>query len=90
MAERQATIGSRVGLHARPASLFIEAVNKQPVKVFISKGDSAPLNAGSILTIMSLGAANGDVVTLSAEGDGADAALDELAALLESDLDAVE
>lgn len=89
MAERKATIGCRAGLHARPASLFIEAVNKQPVKVFITKGDSTPLNAGSILTIMSLGAANGEVVTLSAEGDGADAALAELAALLESDLDAV-
>ena len=37
---------------------------------------------------MSLGAARGDVVTLSADGDGAEQALDELAALLETDLDA--
>jgi phosphocarrier protein HPr len=90
MAERQATIGSRVGLHARPASLFIEAVGKQPVAVTISKDGSAPLNAASILSIMSLGASHGDVVTLAAEGEGAEKALDELAALLESDLDAVE
>ena len=90
MAERQATIASRVGLHARPASLFIAAVTKQPVTVFISKDGSAPLNAASILSIMSLGATHGDVVTLTAEGDGAEAALDELAALLETDLDAVE
>lgn len=88
MAERHATIASRVGLHARPASLFIEAVAKQPVPVTISKNGSAPRNAGSILSIMSLGAAHGDVVTLTAEGDGAEQALDDLAALLETDLDA--
>jgi len=90
MTERNATIASRVGLHARPASLFIEAVNKQPVAVTISKDGGDPLNAGSILSIMSLGATHGDVVTLAAEGAGAEAALEELAALLETDLDAVE
>ncbi|WP_150308639.1 HPr family phosphocarrier protein [Planctomonas psychrotolerans] len=90
MAERHATIASRVGLHARPASLFIEAVAKQPVPVTISKNGSTPLNAASILSIMSLGAAHGEVVTLAAEGEGAEKALDELAALLETDLDAVE
>ena len=88
MSERNATIASRVGLHARPASLFIAAVNKQPVTVTISKDGSEPLNAGSILSIMSLGAKNGDIVTLAADGEGAEAALEELAALLETDLDA--
>ena len=88
MPERNATIASRVGLHARPASVFIEAVKRQSMKVTISKGGSTPLDAASILSIMSLGAANGDVVTLAAEGDGAEAALEELAALLETDLDA--
>lgn len=88
MPERSAVIGSRVGLHARPASLFIDAVKRQPVKVTIAKGDSGPLNAASILSIISLGATNGETVTLAAEGEGADEALDELAALLESDLDA--
>lgn len=88
MPERSAVIGSRVGLHARPASLFIDAVKRQPVKVTIAKGDSGPLNAASILSIISLGATNGETVTLAAEGDGADEALDELVALLESDLDA--
>ncbi|KQP57365.1 HPr family phosphocarrier protein [Agreia sp. Leaf283] len=88
MPERTATIASRVGLHARPASVFIEAVKRQPMKVTISKAGSTPLDAASILSIMSLGAANGDIVTLAADGDGAEAALEELAALLETDLDA--
>lgn len=88
MAERQATIASRVGLHARPAKIFIEAVKRQSVPVTIELGDTGALDASSILTIMSLGAKNGDVVTLRAEGDGADAALAELAELLETDHDA--
>lgn len=89
MTERTATIGSRVGLHARPASLFIEAVRRQSVPVKISKPGGTPMDATSILSLMSLGAANGDTVVLQAEGEGAEAALDELTALLESDLDAV-
>jgi phosphocarrier protein HPr len=88
MPERTATIASRVGLHARPASVFIEAVKRQPVRVTISKDGSTPLDAASILSIMSLGAANGDTVTLAADGEGAEAALEELAELLQTDLDA--
>lgn len=90
MPERQATIASRVGLHARPASLFIDAVNQQSVPVTIRKEGGDPLNAGSILSILGLGATHGDVVFLAAEGDGADEALETLVALLETDLDAVE
>ena len=88
MSQRTATIASRVGLHARPASIFIAAVAKQTVPITISMDGSEQLNAASILSIMSLGAGHGDVVTLEADGVGADAALDELVALLETDLDA--
>ena len=92
MPERTATIASRSGLHARPAALFAEAAGEQPVEVTIAmQGASADdaLDAASILSLMTLGAAKGDVVVLRAEGDGADAALDALVALLETDLDAV-
>ncbi|MFZ3452022.1 HPr family phosphocarrier protein [Arthrobacter sp. 7Tela_A1] len=91
MAERQATIASRVGLHARPASLFAEAAGAQPVEVTIAmEGDPAEeaMDASSMLSLMSLGASHGDVVVLRAEGEGADAALDELVKILETDLDA--
>jgi len=88
MPERTATIASSVGLHARPATLFVNAVTEQKVPVTIRKGDGAPGNAASILTVMALGAAHGDTVTLAAEGDGADEALDALVTLLETDLDA--
>ena len=90
MPEREATIASRVGLHARPASLFIDAVNQQSVPVTIRKEGGTPLNAGSILSILGLGATHGDVVILGAEGAGADEALETLVALLETDLDAID
>jgi phosphocarrier protein HPr len=90
MAERQATIASSSGLHARPAKLFVQAVQEKKIPVTIAVEGGPDLNAGSILSLMGLGAANGTVVTLKAEGEGSEQALDELVALLETDLDAVE
>lgn len=88
MAERQATIASSSGLHARPAKLFVQAVQDKKVPVTIAVPGGDDLNAGSILSLMGLGAAHGTVVTLKAEGAGAEEALDDLVALLETDLDA--
>lgn len=88
MAQRTAVVGSSVGLHARPAALFVQAAARQPVRVKIAKAGGDPVDARSILSVLGLDARNGDEVVLSAEGDGDQAALDELAALLERDLDA--
>ena len=62
MAEREATIASRVGLHARPAAIFAEAAGDLPVEVTIAaKGEPADeaMDAASILSLMSLGAKPG-------------------------------
>ncbi len=88
MPERTAVVASTVGLHARPAAVFVKAAGEQPAKVRIRKGDGEPVDAASILGIMTLGVEHGDEVVLSAEGEGADASLDALVALLERDLDA--
>jgi phosphocarrier protein HPr len=88
MIERQATIASSSGLHARPAKLFVSAVQEKGIPVTISVAGGADLNAGSILALMGLGAGAGSVVTLRSDAEGAEAALDELVALLETDLDA--
>jgi phosphocarrier protein len=88
MTERRVTIASAVGLHARPASLFVQAAASQPVPVTIAKGPGTPVDARSILSVLGLDARGGDEVTLTASGDGADEALAELAALLEVDHDA--
>jgi phosphocarrier protein HPr len=87
MGERQVRIGSKVGLHARPASMFAKAVAQAGRPVQIAKDGSPPVNARSLLNLLTLGAAHGDVVTLHADGEGAEATLDELAAMLERELD---
>ena len=88
MAERRVVIASRVGLHARPAALFVQAVQQTGTPVTIAAGGRPPVDASSILNVLTLGAAGGDEVVLSADGEGADRALDDLVALLERDLDA--
>lgn len=82
-----ATIGSSVGLHARPAALFTAAVQNTGFDITIAL-DGEEADAGSLLEVMTLGAQRGDVVTLSCEDPAAEAALGELAAMLERDLDA--
>ncbi|MBB6118231.1 HPr family phosphocarrier protein [Nocardiopsis algeriensis] len=89
MPQRTAAVGSVLGLHARPATLFVQAVNATGLPVTIAAGDRDPVDARSLLAVMSLGVKHGDEVTLACEdGENADKALDELAALLASDLDA--
>ncbi len=87
MSTRSATIASSHGLHARPAAMFVQAVNDSGLVVTIEKdGREAP--AGSILGVISLAINQGDVVTLTADGDNAETVLDSLVSFLETDHDA--
>jgi phosphocarrier protein len=88
MATRTVTIASSVGLHARPASLFVEAAADSGLDVEIGRPGEDAVDATSILGVMALGATHGEEVVLTASGDGADAVLDKLVALLATDLDA--
>jgi len=87
MPTRTVTVASSVGLHARPAALLASAVNDSGLNVTVALVGGDPVDAGSILEVMTLGAAHGDSVTLAAEGDGADDVLDSLVELLSRDLD---
>jgi phosphocarrier protein HPr len=87
MAQREVIVGSRIGLHARPAALFVKTATGQPVRITIRKGDGAPVDARSILRVLALGAKNGDTVTLEADGDGADEALEAVAIVVAEDHD---
>lgn len=87
MSERTVTVASSVGLHARPASLFAQAAAKAGVPVTLTSEAGKSVNAASILGVLSLGIGHGETVTLAADGDGADAALDSLVTVLETDLD---
>ncbi len=49
MPERTAVVASTVGLHARPAAVFVKAAGEQPAKVRMRKGEGEPVDAASIL-----------------------------------------
>ncbi len=87
MPKRTTVVASKAGLHARPAAVFVKAAAEQPTQVHIRKPDGDAVDASSILSIMTLGVEQGDEVVLSADGERADEALDNLVALLERDLD---
>ena len=89
MPERTVTVASKVGLHARPAAVFVKKAKELPVPVTLSKDGGTPVSAKSMLEVMSLDVRCGERVTLAAaEGEGAADAVDELAELLRRDLDA--
>ncbi|TFD91824.1 HPr family phosphocarrier protein [Cryobacterium lactosi] len=88
MVERTVQIGSTHGLHARPAKLFTKAAAAAGAPVTLQKGDGKPVNAASILGVISLGINHGDSVTLATDADNAETVLDGLAELLLTDHDA--
>lgn len=82
MTEVRATIRAGHGFHARPASRFIQEVRKFSSKVRVALGEKQA-DARSLVGLMALGAASGDVVTLKVEGEDEVAAAAALARLLE-------
>lgn len=80
---RTATIASSVGLHARPASVFVQAVAASGAAVTLRLGQKT-VNAASILGVLSLGLGPGATVTLESDDE---AAIESLVSLLETDLD---
>ncbi|MER7130489.1 HPr family phosphocarrier protein [Streptosporangium saharense] len=79
MAQRQITVESEVGLHARPAATFVQTAAKAPLDVTVAKQGGQPVNAKSILAVLALDVRQGDTVVIEAEGEGADELLDALA-----------
>jgi phosphocarrier protein HPr len=80
--ERNVKIESKVGLHARPAALFVQTAAKADGDVTVAKRGGTPVNAKSILAVLGLDARHGEEVVISASDD---ALLDELEALLGQD-----
>ncbi|MFJ8207619.1 HPr family phosphocarrier protein [Streptomyces sp. NPDC096033] len=84
----QVTVRSEKGLHARPASLFVQAAVRQPAAVTVGRPGQAPVDSRSLLSVLALAAGHGETLELSASGDGALESLEALGSLLASDLDA--
>ena len=78
MATRNLVINDPVGIHARPAAMFAQAVTASGQTVTIAKEGGNAVPAGSILSIMGLGIKQGDTV----EGDNAEVVADNLANIL--------
>jgi phosphocarrier protein len=83
--ERTITIGSKSGLHARPAAVFVQHAKEFRSQITVAKNDKTA-NAKSILSVLTLGAEQGDQVLLIANGEDAEQAIDKLSTLLEGDM----
>lgn len=81
MAERTVTLPNPSGLHARPAKVFAEAAAEADVELTVVKGDRE-VNAASVLSVLTLDCRQGDEITIRAEGEGAEQAVDGLASLV--------
>lgn len=84
-AQETVTIVNAKGLHARASAKFVNAVAELPAGVSVKvRKDGAEANGGSILSLMMLGAAMGARIEITTTGDGAEAALASLVALVDS------
>lgn len=82
MYRREVKIKNTEGLHARPASLFVREASKYSSEIFLEK-DNKKVNGKSILGVLGLGAALGDRIIISAEGEDAQKAVNGLEFLVE-------
>ena len=81
MVEKKVVVRLKMGLHARPAALFVQEANKSTWELYVNKGDRA-VNAKSIMGIMSLAVSSGTEITLSADGPDEEQAVEALSAMI--------
>ena len=80
---KEVTVQNQVGLHARPATFFIQKANEYKSIIWISR-DERKVNAKSLLGVLSLGITKGVSVQISAEGSDEQEAVDGLVELINS------
>ena len=85
MVKKEVTITNNVGLHARPATFFIQKANTFKSSVWIEK-DDRKVNAKSLLGVLSLGIAQGTSIAIIADGSDESVAVDELVKLIATGL----
>lgn len=82
--ERRVLITNKRGLHARASAKFVTLATTQPCEVQVEKEGAGSVTGTSIMGLMMLGAAMGDTITISAEGEHAEAVVGALYALVEA------
>ena len=89
MPEVKIVVNHKVGLHARPAATFVKAANQFKSNIQVSTTERS-VNAKSILSVLTLGVNQGTEITIHAEGEDADTALQSLVAFIEDNFGETE
>ena len=85
MTSKEIIIENKIGLYAKPATLFVQAAAKFRSDILVSK-EEKHANAKSLLGVLSLGICRGNRITLTASGVDEEAAVEALSSLLSSDI----
>ena len=81
---KEIVVQNQVGLHARPATFFIQKANEYKSSIWIER-DERKANAKSLLGVLSLGVTKGVSVTISADGPNEEEAVNTLVEMISSD-----
>ena len=81
---KEVTVENQVGLHARPATFFIQKANEYKSSIWVEK-EERRVNAKSLLGVLSLGIVKGTAITLIADGPDEEEAVNALVELINSD-----
>ena len=84
MISRSVVIQNSVGLHARPATFFVQKANSYKSSIWVEK-DDCRVNAKSLLGVLALGISKGTAITLIADGADEVEAVDGLVALVDGE-----
>ena len=84
--QRELAVTNKLGIHARPAAMFVKTANRFHCDIFVEK-DGEKVNGKSIMGLMMLAAGPGSKIMVSVEGEDGVAALNELEALLQRKFD---
>ena len=82
-------VNNKAGLHAKPASLFVQKANNFKSEIYIKK-DATRVNAKSIMGVMILAVQKGDEIQIEANGDDEKKAVEQLKQLIEDRFDFVD
>jgi phosphocarrier protein HPr len=81
--EKELTIVNRLGLHARPAAMFVRIASRHRAEIWVSK-EGEEVNGKSIMGLMMLAAGQGSKLRIRCDGPDADKAMDELEDLIKA------
>src|SRR3954471_7802735 len=84
--KKELTVANKLGIHARPAAMFVKTANQFDCDVFVEK-DGETVNGKSIMGLMMLAAGPGSKIRVQADGADAANALNEIEALLKRKFD---